>query len=123
MIAAVRTKRSRAMLVIETPEASLDAYFVDQAGALLRRFGAEGAPGQPGNVVVVSSNVNRQNMIAALLGFTEARAQWPKKTEVQKRVINMLRIAKKNAAMRRHQGLYENALEEATHGSIPATKS
>lgn len=123
MIAAIRTKRSRAMLIIETPEASLDAYFVDQAGALLRRFGAEGAPGQPGNVVVVSSNVNRQNMIAALLGFTEARAQWPKKTEVQKRVINMLRIAKKNAAMRRHQGLYENALEEATHGSIPATKS
>ncbi len=120
MIAAVKSERSRAMLIIETPEASLDAYFVDQAGALLRQFGETQTSGALGNVIVVSSNVNRQNMISALLGFTEARSRWPSKTEVRKRVINMLHEAEGNAALRKRRSLYEEELERVTHGRIPA---
>lgn len=116
LIAAVGGQSHRAMLVIETPEASLDAYFVDQAGALLRQFAAEG--NSKGNLVIVSSNLNRQNMVPALLGFTERRSSWPGKTEVKRRVINMLDVCLQNAAVGQQRRLYEKELFSATQGRL-----
>jgi len=117
LISAVTPADTRAMLIIETPEASLDAYFVDQAGALLREFGALS---EEGNIVIVSSNLNRQNMISALLGFTESEEQWPEVEEVNARVINMLKECAPNAALRDRGTLYEETLSEATMGRISA---
>lgn len=116
LIAASSPSDSAAMLVIETPEASLDGYFIDQAGAMLRQFAAGG--GDKGNVVIVSSNLNRQNMISALLGFTENMQDWPSSEEIDLRLINMLRIAKENAALRENRSYYENILNEAVKGRL-----
>ena len=84
----VKQKGQRAMLVIETPEASLDSVFVDSAGDLLRRF-ATGEHGKP-NVVIATTNLNGSRMIRSLLGL-DAPTRPKKQTEVNSFVINMLR--------------------------------
>ncbi|HDR9798352.1 TPA: hypothetical protein QDC59_001923 [Burkholderia cenocepacia] len=116
LIAAATQDGARSMLVIETPEASLDAYFVDQAGTMLKNF-ANGDSAS-GNVVIVSSNLATQNMIGALLGFTGPERRWPKASAVQKRVINLLQEGAPNAALRERRSFYENFLHEATHGRL-----
>ena len=117
LIAAAASLGSRAMLVIETPEASLDAYFVDQAGELLRQFGR--GDDADGNVVIVSSNLARQNMIGALLGFSgDDEALWPVAEDVEKHLINMLDEASPNAALRNKRALYEGALTTATRSRL-----
>ncbi len=110
---------ARAMLIIETPEANLDTYFVEQAGALLRQF-AEQKGEAEGNVVIVSSNLNQQNMLGALLGFAVPEGQWPGAEKVEKHVINMLRESRENAALREHRDRYEEALATATKGRLSA---
>ncbi len=117
LIAAVTARGSRAMLVIETPEASLDAYFVDQAGALLRNFGR--GDRSDGNVVIVSSNLATQNMVAGLLGFDGPEAQWPDADEVSRRVINLLDESRPNAALRERRDFYLRKLRETTRGRLP----
>jgi hypothetical protein len=117
LIKAVTSDDARAMLVIETPEASLDAYFVDQAGELLRRF-ARGDEAD-GNVVIVSSNLARQNMIGALLGLSSPdESTWPNSAAIEGHMINMLEEARPNAALRQQRALYEEALKEATRGRL-----
>ncbi len=112
LIASV-TAQSRSMLVIETPEASLDAFFIDQAGELLRQFGR--GHQTDGNVVIVSSNLARQNMIGALLGFSGTNEdRWPSSTHVRKRIINLLDECAENAALRERRDFYEDALHSAT---------
>lgn len=98
-----------AMLVLETPEASLDSLFVYRAGALLRRFAEEG--GELGNVLIASSNLNDANMIPALLGIDDD----PKRVvEVSRRVINLLELAAPNAAMLTQGGAYRRQFTNAT---------
>jgi predicted nucleic acid-binding Zn-ribbon protein/ABC-type hemin transport system ATPase subunit len=117
LIAAAASEGSRSMLVIETPEASLDAYFVDQAGELLRQFGRGNDP--KGNVVIVSSNLARQNMISALLGFSnDDETQWPDSQDVEQHLINLLDEASPNAALRKKRAIYEQALKEATRSRL-----
>lgn len=118
LIAAVTDEGARSMLVIETPEASLDSYFVTQAGQMLREFAA--GDSAEGNVVIVSSNLASQNMIPALLGLDEnvAEAEWPDAEEVKARVINLLAEGAKNAALRERRRYYEEFLERATKGRI-----
>lgn len=116
LLAAATSNGSRSMLVIETPEASLDAYFVEQAGTMLKNFARGDQP--DGNVVIVSSNVATQNMISALLGLTGAKRHWPSATAVRKRVINLLKEGAPNAALRQRRQLYERLLTEATKGLL-----
>lgn len=118
LIAAASPSTGRAMLVIETPEASLDAYFVDQAGKLLRSFGEQAPDG--GNVVIVSSNLNRQNMIPALLGLVGPEESWPSADDIKARLINMLVEASENAALRERRELYQKELETATRQKLNA---
>ncbi|BBH15055.1 AAA family ATPase [Chromobacterium haemolyticum] len=55
------------MIVLETPEASLDSVFVPRAADLLRRFATR--LGERKNTrLIASSNVNRELMIPALFG-------------------------------------------------------
>lgn len=116
LIAAATQDSARSMLVIETPEASLDAYFVDQAGTMLKNFAT--GEGADSNVVIVSSNLATQNMIGALLGFTGPERKWPSARTVQKRVINLLQEGAPNAALRERRDFYEGFLNKATHGRL-----
>lgn len=113
LIAAASPSTGKAMLVIETPEASLDTYFVNQAGKLLRSFGEQAPDG--GNVVIVSSNLNHQNMIPALLGLIGPEESWPSAEYIKARLINMLVEARANAALRERRELYQKELDTATH--------
>lgn len=116
LIASASPSTGRAMLVIETPEASLDTYFVDQAGKLLRSFGEQAPDG--GNVVIVSSNLNRQNMIPALLGLVGPEETWPSPEYINARLINMLVEAQENAALRERRELYQKELDAATRQQL-----
>lgn len=118
LIAAATSEGARSMLVIETPEASLDTYFVKQAGQMLREFAA--SESADGNVVIVSSNLASQNMIPALLGLDESVPEdaWPDAEQVNARVINLLAEGAANAALRDRRRFYEEFLEQATKGRI-----
>lgn len=99
-----------AMLVLETPEASLDSLFIYRAGDLLRNF-AEGG-GEVGNVLIASSNLNDANMIPALLGI-DRRAETTA-TDIARHMINLLDIAAPNAAMALHGDAYRRQYAVAT---------
>ncbi|RRJ96402.1 hypothetical protein Ga0100231_021215 [Opitutaceae bacterium TAV4] len=104
---AVRQTGDGVMLVIETPEASLDTVFVDRAGNLLRKFADENT-GQH-NVVLASSNLNSANMVRSLLGIDHLTKEQVKR-EVPKRIINLLELAAPNAAVREHRKIYDAEL-------------
>lgn len=103
------------MLVLETPEASLDAMFVERAGRLLGSFAAQNAE----NRVVASSNLTKGEMISALLGATPTAGgtrrepHYVSPSERQDRLINLLAIAAPSAALREHRAAYERAFEAA----------
>lgn len=106
---AVRRQQESVMLVIETPEASLDSIFVKQAGNLLRKF-ADGSPGRP-NAVIASCNLDSANMVRALLGIenlTAAQVQ----TAVSRRLVNLLEVAAPNAATKKFGQRYAAELKK-----------
>lgn len=107
---AVRDDSERAMLVIETPEASLDAVFVDQAGRLLRKFATDDKNAR--NVVIATTNLNRENMLRSLLGLDEPGNVLGKR-QAPRRVINLLAEAAPNAAMRKYRKEYERSFSNA----------
>lgn len=117
-----------AMIVIETPEASLDSLFIARAGQLLAKFGAGG--GQLGNRLIASSNLNKEDMIPALFGLAseEDYIEWWKSrrsgqpkgsrdavplAERPKRLLNLLAVAAENRAVERYRAGYELRLRRA----------
>lgn len=99
-----------AMIVIETPESSLDSVFIDNAGKMLRNWCADPSPGV--NSVIATSNLNRENMIASLLGLREKRP--PSRSMINKRLINLLEVAAENATLRQHRNEYEKQFRIST---------
>jgi hypothetical protein len=99
-----------AMIVIETPESSLDSVFINNAGKMLRSWCADPLPGM--NSVIATSNLNRENMIASLLGLHDKRP--PSKSMIRKRLINLLEVAAENATLRQHRNDYESQFNEST---------
>jgi DNA repair exonuclease SbcCD ATPase subunit len=98
------------MLVIETPEASLDVLFVDRAGEILGEF-ANGGSGI-GNRLIVSSNLTGGHMIPALLGATWRPGQAPAPHEIpidqrENHVLNLLELAAPNAAKKQNDEQYQ----------------
>jgi len=110
-IALIRTasEGQGAMLVLETPEASLDSLFIYNAGDLLRNFANEG--GQAGNLLLASSNLNEANMIPALLGID--RHPDTSRKEIDRRMINLLKEAAQNKALAVREPQYEQQYERA----------
>jgi len=98
------------MLVIETPEASLDTIFVRKAGDLLRKFAEDGS-GEP-NVIIASCNLNGTGIVRSLLGV-DSLSRRAVKDEVPKRVINLLDLAAPNAAVRQDRTIYQAELDAA----------
>lgn len=133
-------KDGDAMLVMETPEASLDSLFVTEAGALFRRFAAGG--GALGNVFIASTNLNNEGMIPALFGAEPlpSAEQPPEDTDVlavrappardnlppavpvaerRGRIVNLLEVAAPNAALRQHGAYYGKKLSDAVYKDVP----
>lgn len=115
LISTIGSKGQGAMLVLETPEASLDSIFVIEAGKLLRQFAASG---NGTNRLIASSNLNNEKMIPALLGLVPVKGPKTKAAEVRKRVINLLQIAKPNAAYKKNKNKYNKMLIAATDGAL-----
>lgn len=105
-----------AMIVIETPEASLDSVFIGNAGKMLREWCH---PTQNGtNCIIATSNLNRENMISALLGLRLEDNPKPDANEVKKRVVNLLEISAENAALRLHRRHYETEFDKSTSPEV-----
>ncbi|MER8465688.1 hypothetical protein [Mesorhizobium sp. M1396] len=95
-------------LVIETPEASLDAIFMGRAAAMFREF----AKGE--RSVVVTSNLTSSVMIPALMGnYTDDAGELEKR---QTRVLNLLKVAAPNAAVMHHRDQYLEFLDQGIRG-------
>ena len=107
---AVRQPKDGVMLVIETPEASLDTVFVNKAGALLRKF-AEDDSGEP-NVIIASCNLNGTGIVRSLLGI-DSLPKRAVKRDVPRKIINLLELAAPNAAVRKNRKAYRQQLAEA----------
>jgi hypothetical protein len=99
-----------AMIVIETPEASLDSVFVNNAGEMLRSWCSDPRPGA--NSIIATSNLNRENMIGALLGLNKSRP--PSEATIRKRIINLLEVAAENATVKQHRKEYERQFRQST---------
>lgn len=90
------------MLVIETPEASLDSWFMRRAAELMRRF----APESGGNKrkVLATSNVNGTLMIPALLGLIDDDGSIKKLTrEREHHFVNLLKLTPPPAALQENK--------------------
>jgi hypothetical protein len=109
LIETAAPAESGAMLVLETPEASLDSLFVYRAGDLLRRFADSG--GAIGNVLIASSNLNDANMIPALLGIDRAPDL---ANDIAQHVLNLLEIAAPNRALLEQRDAYLSQYQRVT---------
>lgn len=122
----IAAPNSPAMLILETPEASLDSVFVPRAADLLRRFAVrEGAAN--GTRLIASSNVNREQMIPALFGaypdkrfhgqvVDETAQASPPTVPVDDReryVLDLLKIAAPTRALERFRQPYEDERDRA----------
>jgi energy-coupling factor transporter ATP-binding protein EcfA2 len=114
--------RRPSMMVIETPEASLDSIFIARAGRLLARYAAGG--GTVGNRLIASSNLNKEDMIPALFGLAseeEYVAWWSDRrrksqppgssaaiplAERPDRILNLLDVAAENRAVEENKDGY-----------------
>lgn len=100
----------RASLVIETPEASLDAIFMQKAGNMLRQFaGSERS-------IVVTSNLTSSVMVPALLGGATNDDEEIK--DRRSRILDLLKVAAPNAAARRFLNDYTKFLELGIRGLV-----
>jgi len=116
------------MLVLETPEASLDSVFVPRAADLLRRFATQ-SNGAHETRLIASSNVNREQMIPALFGaypdtrfygqvVDEAPSEMPPMIPIEERashVLDLLTIAVPTRALERFRAPYEEERDKAIY--------
>ncbi|WP_241290231.1 AAA family ATPase [Burkholderia stabilis] len=117
-----------AMIVLETPEASLDSVFVPRAADLLRRFAIRSGNGS-NTRLIASSNVNREQMIPALFGaypderFHEQVVDEPLQHHIPKtpeaerdqHVLDLLKIAAPTRALERFRAPYEEERDRAIY--------
>ena len=106
--------------VVETPEASLDAAFIDRAGHMLGEFSAS----NPNNVLVASSNLNQTHMIPVLFGvfrdhekemLTTRNTHFVQADERESRIINLLRLANATAALQIMAEQYAEEFAQAVY--------
>jgi predicted nucleic acid-binding Zn-ribbon protein len=124
----VAAPEAPSMLVLETPEASLDSVFVPRAADLLRRFAIRPGGGVATRLIA-SSNVNREQMIPALFGaYPDKRFQdqvvdvssdpAPPKLPEEDRaahVLDLLQIAEPTRALERFRAPYEDERNRAIY--------
>jgi hypothetical protein len=85
------------MLVMETPEASLDSWFMTRAAKMIRKFSPEG--GQ--RMLIATSNVNGTTMIPALLGLIAKNGAVRKLPKSQhNHLIDLMALAEEPGVLR-----------------------
>ncbi|WP_407352158.1 AAA family ATPase [Luteimonas sp. R10] len=85
------------MLVMETPEASLDSWFMARAAQMIRKFSPEG--GQ--RILIATSNINGTTMIPALLGLiTKKGALRTLPKTQQSRLVDLMALAEEPGVLR-----------------------
>lgn len=87
------------MLVIETPEASLDSWFMLRAADLMRKFAP--ASSSPDRKLIATSNVNGTAMIPALLGRVGKNGK-PRRAErtTGAQLIDLLQVTAKSNTLK-----------------------
>lgn len=84
------------MLIMETPEASLDSWFIARAAQMIRHF----SPDDGQRVLIATSNINGTTMIPALLGLA-ARGSLKKLPENRRRrLVNLMALAEEPGVLR-----------------------
>lgn len=125
---------SPAMIVMETPEASLDSLFMHEISRLFRAFG-EKNNGE--NLFLASTNLNQSSMISSLFGVElvpehleqnrrqrisgEAGREGPERSSLTKlaiesrksHIINLLELSAPNAALINYKSYYNQLFQEA----------
>lgn len=102
-------------LVIETPEANLDAVFIPKAGVALNEFAVQRA--QQPSTIIATSNLNGSEMIPALLGMLDNNPDSEaNKVDAPKRILNLLNYAAKSAALREFSAEYQEEYEKVLRG-------
>jgi|GEM_PF-1059203 len=125
------SSRCPTMLVVETPEASLDSVFVPRAGRMINKFLSE--HGDQSNRLIASTNLNKEAMIPALLDiiseqeaieykrlddlnrFRTRCSEAVPSAERPTRIIDLLSIAAKNAALRSYESEYAQVYQDAVY--------
>ncbi|MDG0857464.1 AAA family ATPase [Roseateles puraquae] len=121
------------MMVLETPEASLDSVFVPRAADLLRRFATRSNGGHDTRLIA-SSNINREQMIPALFGaypdkefygqvVDEDPTDMPPMVPVEEReqhVLDLLKVAVPTRALERFREAYERERDLAIYPPVQA---
>lgn len=124
----VAAPNAAAMLILETPEASLDSVFIPRAADLLRRFAVRSGGGASTRLIA-SSNVNREQMIPALFGaypdmrfygqvVDEKPLASPPTIPIDEReihVLDLLQIAAPTRALDRFRIPYEEERDQAIY--------
>lgn len=102
-----------AMLVVETPEASLDTVFIERAGKMLRQFANNVAD----NRLIATCNLNGEDMIGWLLGTADNTYTLTNSIDINDRVINLLIEGLPTAGYRAEPEKYDQAFQKALNGS------
>lgn len=127
----VAAPEAPAMLILETPEASLDSVFIPRAADLLRRFAVRSGKGAATRLIA-SSNVNREQMIPALFGaypdprfhgqvVDELPQPSPPTVPINERVnhvLDLLQIAAPTRALDRFRKSYEDERNRAIYPEL-----
>jgi hypothetical protein len=132
LVATVTEGKADSMLVLETPESSLDSLFVHKAGEAFRQYAEDP---KRNNLLIASTNLNNEEMLGALLGtlkppkMDKTSSSIPQlgrrrgqgqvvvpavpRAERLGRIINLLELAAPNAALRQYRAYYKRLFNSA----------
>ena len=105
---------NQASMLIETPEANLDAVFMPKAGSAFKKFTEKAVPN---HILIASSNLNGTAMIPSILGKFDDRGEPTEQDNsgIESHVLNLLQIAQKNKALQEYGPEYHRNLEKALY--------
>ena len=93
-------KNGATMLAMETPEASLDSWFMARAAQMIRTFSPEGSD----RMLIATSNINGTTMIPALLGLIKKDGTMRKLPKTQQnRLVDLMALAEEPGVLKDDQ--------------------
>ena len=107
-LALIKVFCGASTLVVETPEASLDAISMERVGETLAEFASE-----DGNRLLVTTNLTNVGIVSALFGSPASRGDISTKLD---RVLNLMLLAAPTLALTQDSGRYDKLLEDAVFG-------
>ncbi len=105
------------MMIVETPEASLDSWFMRRAATLMRTFAPEGA-GQS-RKLIATSNLNGTIMIPALLGLINDQGEiYRTLSKDDPHIVNLMKLTAQAKVLNRKEAkdMLFDEIEGYMHG-------